>query len=377
MNLLAFALVAAWLIQGQAQEQGPAQTQKTEKQPEFFDEPQFVVSGVKDYTYRGGHGSDSVLRSTEGLTKAAASLGVGSRLDALPLPEALARKKTLLEQITREPANAELRRQLADVEEWLGNALDAVHEYQLAAELSPSEPNLFDWGAELLRHRAGEPAVSVFSRGSRAFPDSARMRLGLAVAFQVSGHYEQSAQQFFAAADLHPEDPTPYLFLGRAQAKEITASAGYRERMERFARIQPDNAWANYYYATCLWARRGDSQDRADIIQVKQLAARAIQLDSSLAPAYLLLGAVNAEEKNLPDAVAMFRKAVEISPDLEEAHYRLAQAYELTGEPAKAREERAVYKKLSEQSAEATERERRELRQFVFVLRDGKQPSEK
>src|ERR1700689_3073302 len=42
-------------------------------QPEFFDEPKFTTAGVTDYTYRGGHGSDTVFRSSETLTKETAA----------------------------------------------------------------------------------------------------------------------------------------------------------------------------------------------------------------------------------------------------------------------------------------------------------------
>ena len=41
-------------------------------EPAFFDEPAFTVAGVTDNTYRGGHGSDTVLRSSQAITKATA-----------------------------------------------------------------------------------------------------------------------------------------------------------------------------------------------------------------------------------------------------------------------------------------------------------------
>ena len=56
------------------------------------------------------------------------------------------------------------------------------------------------------------------------------------------GSYKEAARWFFEAADLSPSDPTSLLFLGKVEVLEITESAGYRERMARFARLQPDNA---------------------------------------------------------------------------------------------------------------------------------------
>ena len=51
------------------------QTAKPVAPSEFFDEPQFTVAGVTQATNSGGHGSDTVLRTTEALAKATASLG--------------------------------------------------------------------------------------------------------------------------------------------------------------------------------------------------------------------------------------------------------------------------------------------------------------
>jgi tetratricopeptide (TPR) repeat protein len=329
--------------------QTPA-TKQPREQPEFYDEPTFIVSGVTDYTYRGGHGSDAVLRSTEALTAATASLKSQSKSSETP---------------------AARQHALAEADEKRGNSLDAVREYQRAAELDPSESNLFDWGLELLTHRAAEPAVEVFTKGSRLSPGSVRMLLGLAVAFYMRGDYDRSAQRFFEASDLNPDDPVPYMFLGRIQTTTITKSHQYLQRLQTFATLQPNNAWANYYYAACLWNQRTNSEDSALTSQVRQLLNHAIRLDPNLGPAYLLLGILYSEQKDLPDAISAFRRASEVSSDMEEAHYRLSQAYELSGERAKAHEELELYKQLSNNSTQKAKRERKELQQFVFTLRDG------
>jgi tetratricopeptide (TPR) repeat protein len=362
MTLLVVVLFL-WLAQSQSQEE------RTPKQPDFYDKPQFVVSGVTDYTYRGGHGSDSVLRSTETLTKGTVSLSNSFAVESMPLSEAIEKEKSLKENIAREPGNAELHHELAEIEERLGISLEAVHEYQRAAELNASESNLFDWGAELLKHRAGEPAIALFQKGKQLFPESVRMQLGLAVAFYLQKEYENAAQNFFAASDLHPHDSAPYLFLAQVQAKEITESSGYRERLERFVRLQPNNASANYYYAACLWEQQSEG--------AKFFADRAVQLDAKLAPAYLLLGVIDSRQNDVRKAISMFQKATAVNPEFAEAHYRLAQAYELSGETARAQEERATYKKLSDESAQKAELERKQLQQFVITLRDAKAPSEK
>jgi len=375
--------------------------------PEFFDEPQFTVAGVTDNTYRGGHGSDSVLRSSEALTKATASLSKESPGASTSVSPSTEIEKSLRERAATAPgdfeANYNLGKFLAhdgrprealtylerassipcstaekarlhhlsgEINETLGNSLEAVREYQNAAELEASEPYLFDWGAELLMHRAAEPATEVFIKGNHLFPHSVRMLLGLAVAWYVRGFYDQAAQRFFQASDLNPIDPEPYLFLGKVEGREIILSDGFVERFERFAELQPDNPWANYYYAVSLWRRRTGPEDSGTAARVQALLEKAVRLDPSLGAAYLQLGALYSERKDSRAAISTYQRAIELYPQMEEAHYRLSQAYRSAGETRKAQEELMLYNQLSKRSAEQREQERKALQQFVFTLRE-------
>ena len=96
--------------------------------------------------------------------------------------------------------HAELHRLLGDIAEQSGDPLRAVREYEAAARLDPSEQNYFEWGAELLLHRAILPAIEVFTKGSTAHPKSARMMAGLGAALYASGRYEEAASRLCAAS---------------------------------------------------------------------------------------------------------------------------------------------------------------------------------
>ena len=259
---------------------------------------------------------------------------------------------------------------LGEVDEKLGNPLEAVKEYQRAAELNPSESNLFDWGAELLMHRAVEPALEVFTTGNRLFPRSVRMLAGLGASWYARGSYEHAAQRLCEASDLDPSDPNPYLLMGQMQAVETTDSEAIVERLGRFVRLQPENALVNYYYAVSLWKRRKSPEDVADLAQVKFLLEKAVHLDPKLGPSYLQLGILYSERKDFSEAIAAYQQAIEATPRLEDAHYRLAQAYRQAGETAKAQAELQLYAQISKEQAEETERQRHELQQFVYELRN-------
>lgn len=388
-------------------QKAPSAKQGAER-PEFFDEPQFTVAGVTTAANAGGHGSDNVMRTSEALARATVSLGVSTDNEsggaASALPSAAA-ESSLRDAVARNPQDAGLHRQLADVEEKLSHPLEAVREYQRAAELDPSEPNLFDWGSELLTHRALEPATEVFTRGNRLFPKSPRMLIALGVSWYARGAYDQAAQCLASASDLEPNNPTPYLFLGKIQsAGTATPDAAVEKttlaKLERFVQLQPGNALANYYYAVGLWKQSenalgsdSDTQQNSErSARVESLLQKAVRLDPTFSAAFLQLGILYTQRADYSQAIAAYQKAIEVSPEarskdsshedstsgntnpdfdetLAESHYRLAQAYQHTGDKARAQEQLQLHEQYVKKTKEDTDRERREIQEFIISLR--------
>ena len=269
---------------------------------------------------------------------------------------------------------AELHHLLATVDEKLGDSLDAVHEYQRAAQLDPREPYVFDWGSDLLLHHAPEPAWGVFQRGNRLFPRSERMLVGLGASLFARGSYDQAVERICEASDLDPSDSAPYIFLGRMLKAENAPAGGLVEKLHRFVTLQPQTAEANYYYALGLWKLRKSPADTANLEEIEGLLNRAIQIDPALAVAHLQLGILRAEEKDYRKAIFEYEQAIHFDAQMEEAHYRLAQLYRQKGETDKATSELKIYDLMLRNSAEREERERHEIPQFVYTLRDQSRP---
>jgi len=185
------------------------------------------------------------------------------------------------------------------------------------------------------------------------------MFLGLATAWYSAGDYDKAASYFFKATDLDPKDSGPYLFLGKIEARTIKESPGYQARMARFAELHPDNALANYYHAVSL--NNSDSH-----VYLK----KAISLDPHLGVAHLHLGILLANDGKYPEAIVAYQKALEVTPDLDEAHYRLAEAYRVTGQTDLAKKEMSTYQTNLQRSAERIEKERREVQRFVIDLKN-------
>jgi Flp pilus assembly protein TadD len=240
----------------------------------------------------------------------------------------------------------ELHNLLGDVEERAGNLAGAAEEYQRAAHLDATEEHLFDWGNNLLQLRAYEPAAQVFNVGVQRHPSSARLHVGLGIAQYSRGQYDDAVKTFCRAADLAPSDPRPYQFLGEMYGVSPELAPLITERLERFVRVQPNNALAHYYYAMSLWKGQGAAAASDDSARIEALLRRAVALDPKLAKAFLQLGILLGDRRAFAEAIVELRHAVRLEPNLSQAHYRLAQAYQRTGQKALAAKELEIFEQL-------------------------------
>jgi tetratricopeptide (TPR) repeat protein len=403
-------------------------------QPHFFDEPQFTVAGVTDASNLGGHGSDVVVRTRDTLARETASLAATRNNSAAPESLAIERslretadrnpkdfdanhrlgelllntaraqqsmpyleraasvrsddyqnnydialantqagnyvsaRSRVLELLVAHD-KAELHHLLGDIEEKRGNPLEAVRQYQRAAEMLPTESYYFDWGAELLLHHAPEPAFQVFTKGAQLFPRSERLLIGTGAALFAHGSYDDAVLRLCEASDLNPGDPAPYIFLGRMQPAENASVPRAVDTLHRFVTLHPDSAEANYYYAVALSKSRKDPGEKY-ASDVQSFLLKAASLDPKFAAPELQLGIIEAQRGNYDTAASRYERALKIDPQMEEAHYRLAQAYRQLGKADRVKEELRSYDECVKQSHQRNEQERHEIRQFVYTLRD-------
>ena len=351
---------------------------------EFQDEPNFTVAGVTDWSNVGLHGSDTTSRTSEALAKETLNLKPGepekspSSISGGKYQAALeSQAKGDFAQAREQASNAlatsgdaEGHHLLGDLDERLGDPLEAVREYERAARMYPSEQNYFDWGTELLLHKASQPAVEVFTKGSGVHRDSARMLAGLAAALYAVGSYDAAARRLCQASDLRPADSAPYLFLGQMEKTVLAPLPCSEEKLARFARDQPANALANYYYAVSLCKSQRGSENSAISRQAEALLEKAVRLNPNLGEAYVQLGVLYFARNDFGPAIRAFQQALKVSPQLSEAHYRLSLAYKRTGEDAKAHQEFETYQQAEKTETAAVEQQRRELRQFLIILKN-------
>jgi tetratricopeptide (TPR) repeat protein len=169
---------------------------------------------------------------------------------------------------------------------------------------------------------------------------------------------------------LQPADTAPYLFLGKIEKTSPSPLPCSEEKLARFAQEQPGNALANFYYAISVWKRVKGSEDPAGRKRAETLLEKAVAIDPKFDEAYLQLGMVHSAEEDFEQAIRDYRKAIDVNPRLGEAHRELGMIYQRTGDKAKAQQEFGAYQEIEKAEAAERERERRELRQFLIILKD-------
>jgi Flp pilus assembly protein TadD len=255
-----------------------------------------------------------------------------------------------IERMIAAADKAELHNLLGNVYERAENFVAAAGEYQRAAHMEPSEEHVFDWGNNLLQLHAYEEAAQVFTAGIERHPKSARMHVGIGIAQYSRGQYEDAAKSFCLAADLAPSDPRPYQFLGEMYGVAPSMGAEITRRLAGFAKAHPRDAPAQFYYAMNLWKGQASAPPLAEMRRVEALLRQAITIDRKFAKAFLQLGILLSEDRRYKEAIPELQRAAELEPDLAQAHYRLAQAYQRTGQEALAAKELKIFERLNSKS---------------------------
>ena len=280
----------------------------------------------------------------------------------------LSKARDHLQHLHSNHDRADLHRLAGSIDEKLGDPLTAVHEYEQAVRMDPSEENYFEWGSELLYHRAIWQAQAVFKEGVNAYPNSARMLTAFGAALFAGALYEEAARRLCEASDLNPADSQPYTFMGKIEIAAPSPLACVSQKLERFVRLQPGDAPANYFYAMALWKENGRLTDQQTLNRIETMLTKAISIDSKYAEAYLQLGNLAALQHEYQKSIGFYSKAIEVNPQLSEAHYRLGIAYERVGEKENAKLEFQKHNEIEKKITDEIQRQRKEVKQFVIAL---------
>lgn len=229
---------------------------------------------------------------------------------------------------------------------------EAAREYHRAAELDPSESNIFELATFLLQHKKYvgfvDESIKFFRYGVAQYPKSSQMMVGLGVALYTSQQYDDAIRVLCAAVDLDPTDRRPVEFLGKAQKVSPELASEVDKRLQDLATRYPENAATTYYYAYSLW-QRGGGEEGKDLDHIEALLRKAETKSPGWYEPHYQLGVLYQSEKRYQDAIREMLETVKIEPEFAPAHYRLAMLYGRNGERAKAASESRKVQQIKNQ----------------------------
>ena len=81
---------------------------------------------------------------------------------------------------------------------------------------------------------------------------------------------------------------------------------------------------------------------------------------------------LSAQRHQYAEAVPEYQQALKLSPNVPDAHFRLGQAYSRVGNKSLAEKEFQLHKQLYEQRLAEDDRQRSEIKQFVYSMKEEK-----
>jgi tetratricopeptide (TPR) repeat protein len=251
---------------------------------------------------------------------------------------------------------------LGDIDEKSGAFQKAVQDYIRAADLDPSETNTWVVGIEFLRHWTFDAAIREFEAGTAKFPQSARMRLGLGVAYYGNATYAKAISVF---ADLLDGDTGNGLYaelLGLSCTAVMQETKGRCSALLSYAKSHPGDAKVSVDAASTLV--EGAATDE-QVSLARKLLQSAIAANPKLAEAQYEMGVLMQNQGDWMGSISNLKAAVELKPSFSQAHYRLALAYWRSGGKQEGQAEMELAKKYRKQQQDDLDQRLRQITTFL------------
>lgn len=238
-----------------------------------------------------------------------------------------------------------------------GDAVQAEQRFRMAIKLDPRVPEAYVGlaGACYVQARPDE-AMAALREAVSSCPQTATTHMRLAEEYYLCNRPVQAEQHYREALRLEPDNGLAHYGLGRtlfdvAQVKQA------QTELEKAIALGLDEP-AAYYYAGLTYLHSASTPENRQ--RAKEHFQHVLRLDPGVARAYDCLGQIAVREQDYEQARGYYGKAVEMAPDLPDAHHGLSVVYRHLGQAQEADAEMAAFRKLFDR-----ERARERLYQAV------------
>jgi tetratricopeptide (TPR) repeat protein len=266
--------------------------------------------------------------------------------------------------------SASLESLMGDIQEKQGNSLAAVHSYQAAVALDPSEERYrLALALELLRHQTFDAALVVLNQSSTQFPNSIRVKILLGLTYYFVDRSADAIHALLEAATLDPQDEIAARYLGEIILQDSsTPDPAATAHICKFADEHPQKKTADAFCGGILLriARdAGDDSRRPEIIRRLQHAALVGPKESV---ARCQLGKAFEWAEQWRQAKPEMEACVRVDPDSPDGHYQLSRIYRRLGLTTLAEQQTKLQEAAARRQSEESTRRTESVTRFLVLL---------
>jgi tetratricopeptide (TPR) repeat protein len=235
---------------------------------------------------------------------------------------------------SRSPNNPGAHHMLGKTHFMLGSFQRATAELEKALDLSPSDYDVaYTLGLAYLKEHKLRPAKQIYDRMIERLGNRPQLRVLIGRAYRETGFLAEAIEEFQSALALDPRFPRVHYYLGLT----ILLKGGAEKLGEAQQQFKielanhPDEFFAHYYLGIAATVERNWA------VAVGYLQ-KAMQLQPGNPDPYFFIGQAFQGLTRHDEAVAAFKKSIELTPHLKHndyqvtnAHYRLGQSLIKTG----------------------------------------------
>ncbi|HEY7096438.1 MAG TPA: tetratricopeptide repeat protein [Terriglobales bacterium] len=227
---------------------------------------------------------------------------------------------------------------------------DATQAFEEAIRLEPQKAEHYlDLGNILVANRKYPAALAVAKRAANALPSAPSVFLFKGSVELKVGQFTDALASYSQAQQLEPSSPDAALGVARAKATAgltKNAIADFESGIKQF----PKDARFWLYYGV-LMVQQSETGDAPAEAHAAELLKSAVEIDPDLAEAHYQLGNLALKNGNNSEAVTHLERAEKLDGDSQETHFALSRAYRRLGREDDAAREMDLYNKLKDTSA--------------------------
>jgi tetratricopeptide (TPR) repeat protein len=259
---------------------------------------------------------------------------------------------------------------IGDIQEKRGDPLAAVHAYQTAVTLEPSEERYhLALGLELLRHQTFDAALVVLKQASTLFPQSVRVKILLGLAYYFVDRSADASQALLEATKLDPQNETAARYLGEITLQDTSTPAPAAiAQVCSFADEHPQNRTSDAFCGGILLKVARDSGDISRRPEILRRLQHAAQIGPRESLARCQLGKAFEWAGLWTQARPETEACVRLDPASPDGHYQLSRIYRRLGVTALADQQTSLQQTAALRQSEESVRRTETVTKFLVLL---------